>query len=916
MNIKTYLMDEVGKINFRMSISSAILIAGVNIAYAEVIYVRTSALITDNQSNNTYMVDSNGHLSVMGSSGVIGNDPNKLAIGIGVHGSNSVEITGGATINGSVSTNNSTIGTPGRTLKIYNSTVNGGVKLDWSASGELNKLVLDGSIINSKGITQSITNGFLEKLYAVHAINTGVNIVNSVITNNNGGGVNLQQFQSVTGNYIKNSYVNATDGTGILSVHDNLLIESSDIKVSKNNSHRVEGVRIASPAPDSLGISSLHLKNSKVESDGAGVYIDTGNISVSSSSIIANQLYGIGSTGGNIKLTEKTGVKSSNDATGITLFKNEVKPHSIKLDNSYVIAEQREALSIEPGATVRVDLYNGALLTSLGQTAVSVGGESDLQLYADNSHIRGDVIAGGDSNVNITMDALSTFRGSAININSVAINSGSIWQLINNSNVGFLSNKGLIEFSSVRRSLNNDGFKTLTVRNDYKGDGGRLVMNAHLGDDTSLADKLIINGDTSGTTFVNIINSGGAGGVTHSGLELIQVQGNSFGEFKQDGRIVAGMYDYYLGRGNATNGTNSNNWYLTSQSQDNSGHNDSGDNSGNGGNNGSQHTRRPEPGGYAANLMAASTLFNTRLNDRQGSGVYTDPVTGEQYRSSLWGRTGGGHTHGRLSDNQSDYTANRVIFQLGGDVLVGSIMGKDEWHFGVMGGYGKQDSSTLNSRSGYGAKGSVWGYSAGIYGTWYQNAKDRTGLYTDSWLLWNWFNNSVKGDGLAYEKYKSKGLTASLESGYRFQVGAYGTSGGMENIVYVTPQAQVLWSDVKADDHTEANGTNVQGFGSDNTQTRLGVRLSMTGQSRVDKGTVRMFEPFAEVNWLYKSKLYGVRMSNEQTHLQGRRNVVELKTGVEGRVSDNLSTWGNVSHQLGDGGYRDTQGMLGVKYVF
>ena len=194
-------------------------------------------------------------------------------------------------------------------------------------------------------------------------------------------------------------------------------------------------------------------------------------------------------------------------------------------------------------------------------------------------------------------------------------------------------------------------------------------------------------------------------------------------------------------------------------------------NNGNGGNNGSQHTWRPEPGGYAANLMAASTLFNTRLNDRQGGGVYTDPVTGEQSSSSLWGRTGGGQAHGRLSDNQSDYTANRMVFQLGGDALVGSIMGKDEWHLGVMGGYGKQDSSTHNSRSGYRAKGSVWGYSTGLYGTWYQNAKDRTGLYADSWLLWNWFNNSVKGDGLAYEKYKSKGLTTSLESGYRFHVG-------------------------------------------------------------------------------------------------------------------------------------------------
>ncbi|WP_336983659.1 MULTISPECIES: autotransporter outer membrane beta-barrel domain-containing protein [unclassified Cedecea] len=57
-------------------------------------------------------------------------------------------------------------------------------------------------------------------------------------------------------------------------------------------------------------------------------------------------------------------------------------------------------------------------------------------------------------------------------------------------------------------------------------------------------------------------------------------------------------------------------------------------------------------------------------------------------------------------------------------------------------------------------------------------------------------------------------------------------------------------------------------------------------------------------------------MGESSAYLQGQRNVAELKTGVEGHISENLSAWGNVAQQMGSGSYRDTQGMLGVKYAF
>lgn len=59
---------------------------------------------------------------------------------------------------------------------------------------------------------------------------------------------------------------------------------------------------------------------------------------------------------------------------------------------------------------------------------------------------------------------------------------------------------------------------------------------------------------------------------------------------------------------------------------------------------------------------------------------------------------------------------------------------------------------------------------------------------------------------------------------------------------------------------------------------------------------------------------YAVKMNGQTVSRDGARNLGEVRTGVEAKVNNNLSLWGNVGVQLGDKGYSDTQGMLGVKY--
>ncbi|MDN0121089.1 autotransporter outer membrane beta-barrel domain-containing protein [Yersinia frederiksenii] len=498
-----------------------------------------------------------------------------------------------------------------------------------------------------------------------------------------------------------------------------------------------------------------------------------------------------------------------------------------------------------------------------------------------------------------------------------------------NQTLQSLNNSGTVNFGGI-------GGNTLTVTGDYIGSNGLLNMNSVLEDDDSVTDKLIIAGNTSGNTYVQVNNLGGSGAQTLNGIELITVGGVSNGEFTQQGRIVAGAYDYYLQRGA---GSNAANWYLsnaiptmtptpgvppivespetpeapeapealeTPETLETPEAPVTPETS-------SPMVERPEASGYSANLAAANNMFVTRLHDRLGETQYIDALTGEQKVTSLWLRNEGGHNRSRDSQDQLRTQSNRYVMQLGGDIAQWSSSGQDRFHLGLMAGYGNSKSTSESRLSGYSARASVDGYSTGVYGTWYANSADKTGLYIDSWAQYSWFNNTVNGQGLATEEYKSKGVTASVESGYTFKVG----ENAAKNASYfIQPKAQVTWMGVKADEHKEANGTHVSGEGNGNIQTRLGVKAFMNGYAEQDKGKDRAFQPFVEANWIHNTKDFGTTMDGITVKQDGAANIAELKLGVEGQLSKQVNLWGNVGQQVGNKGYSDTAVMLGVKYNF
>ena len=660
-----------------------------------------------------------------------------------------------------------------------------------------------------------------------------------------------------------------------------------------------------------------------------------------------------------------SGVYSSGSSTitldeGATITTNGASAHGVYAytgavnlgDNVTIAVNSSEKTSSSAQAPHGMYAWSRGVITLGGGATITTAGQRDSGSYALNASnggvidasaggkftLNGDILSAGgvaatstaaaqNSAIALTMQDNSLWNGASY-IESNANGTGTIaltmndavWNMRDSSTLTSLTLNagGTINFQHAEDAA----WQTLTISDDFIGNGGKLVFNTVLFDDASETDKLIVEGNTSGHTGVEVNNIGGTGAQTIEGIEIVSVGGNSDGTFEKASRIVAGGYDYNVVQ-------KGKNWFLTSlvepvdppvdpvdppvdpvdppvgpvippqepvppaaPPQ-------------------SEHQYRPEFGSYQANSYAANTLFMTRLHDRLGETQYTDLLTGEQKATSLWMRNVGGHTRFRDGSGQLKTTANRYVLQLGGDIAQWSTDGLDRWHLGLMAGYGNSQSRSASSLTGYHSRGEVNGYSVGLYGTWYANDADRSGTYVDSWMLSNRFDNKVMGQDQATENYRSSGVTASVEAGYSVKMGESG-----RNSYWIQPKAQAVWMDVQADDHRERNGTRVKDETQGNLMTRLGVKAYISGHNAIDDGKSRTFQPFIEANWIHNTQTTRIRMDDVSNEMRGARNIGELKTGVEGQITPQLSVWGNVAQQIGDKGYSDTQGMMGVKYSF
>ncbi|MGV4230359.1 intestinal colonization autotransporter adhesin MisL [Citrobacter portucalensis] len=761
-----------------------------------------------------------------------------------------------------------------------------------------------------------------------------------------------------------NSYNQGWKGSASIYVGDDLYIQTTG---SQGRGITANAMKDATQAKNTIVVGDrAHIVTIGDSSEGLRTGQSGSSILLGNDATIETS--GASSTGIYAASSSKT--ELGNNAT-ITV--NGVSAHAVYSTNATVNLGENATINVNSSAKAASyskaprGLYatSRGAINLAGGAAITMAGDHSNESYAISTEtggivdgstggrflIDGDLHAAGataatsslpqqNSTIKLNMTDNSLWSGASY-ITSATAGTGVIslqmsdatWNMTNSSTLTDLTLNG----GSVVNFGHADGepWQTLTINEDFTGNGGKLVFNTVLNDDTSETDKLKVLGNTAGNAFVTVNNIGGTGAQTIEGIEIIEVAGNSDGTFEKAGRIVAGAYDYNV----VQKGSN---WYLTSfipappdpEDPDPVDPHDpdpvdpdpvdpidpdpvdpvdpiipepeepvappvT------------EQQYRPEAGSYLANNYAANTLFMTRLHDRLGETQYIDMLTGEKKVTSLWMRNVGAHTRFKDGSGQLKTQSNSYVMQLGGDLAQWSSDGLDRWHLGAMAGYANSQNRTRSSLTGYHSRGQVTGYSVGLYGTWYANDADKTGTYVDTWALYNWFDNKVMGQEQAAEKYKSSGITASVEAGYSFKLGE-----SERNSYWLQPKAQVVWMDVQADSHREANGTRVKDNTDGNLMTRLGVKAFINGHNAIDDGKSREFQPFVEANWIHNTQTTSVKMDDVSNDMRGTKNIGELKVGVEGQITPRLNVWSNVAQQVGDKGYSDTRGMLGVKYNF
>ena len=532
-----------------------------------------------------------------------------------------------------------------------------------------------------------------------------------------------------------------------------------------------------------------------------------------------------------------------------------------------------------------VPMHGKLAINQIGAGTTILTGAND---YTGDTTISGGSLLPGNASA---FSAVSNYvlTGGTLNINGF------------NITVGSLANGGTVVLNGCDTCAGN----TLTVTGDYTGNGGVISIGTVLGDDVSLTDKLVIEGNSSGTSIVQVTNEKGAGALTREGIEIITIGGDSSGTFTlQNGYVVAGAYTYRLYKGNAS-GSDAKDWYLRSaltpvdpQPE--------------------YHVGSPVYETYAQSLLGMNGVAT--LQQRVGNRVWAgngnrviaqgaDAVqpeasaveTGQAVEGNgVWGRVEGTYSHiePKFSTADTDYNQNVFKLQAGIDGKLsesenGALIGGVFVHYV----HGKTKTSSTNYADGEIASD---GYGFGGTLTWYGDK----GFYVDAQAQATWYSSDLTTSALAAPTLKDGndgfGYALSLEAGQRFAVNEAWS---------LTPQAQLVYSRVDFDSFTDGFGSPVGLDKGDSLQGRIGLTLDHASSWQNANGGMDRANVYGIVN-LYNEFLDGTRVDLAGVSLASKKDRTWGGIGAGGSYN-----WDNDKYSIyGEGLINTSLNNLGDSY--
>jgi len=403
------------------------------------------------------------------------------------------------------------------------------------------------------------------------------------------------------------------------------------------------------------------------------------------------------------------------------------------------------------------------------------------------------------------------------------LGAGGVFQGAGGGNATYSISGNLVNAGSLDVSDGKAG-DTVTVGGNYHGADGTIMLDSVLDGDASPTDRLVIQGDSTGTSLLRIRKAGGAGAQTVNGIKVVEVMGASDGTFALAGAdyehegqpaLVNGAYAYKLYK-NGVSTPDDGDWYLRSSLLD---------------------TAAPDAGPVDKPLyQAGAPVYETypglllgltrlptlqqRVGNRSWSGNGTlppvpagDGTAAQVEPGGMWARIEGDllRITPRRSTADAKFHADTTKIQLGGDAVLaekdgGKLVGGLSVHYS----HGK---AGIDSPHNAGGKGRIKteGYGLGGTLTWY----GRDGLYVDAQTQLTWFDSDLHyGGGRALKKNsKGFGFAQSIEAGRRIALGPSWS---------LTPQAQLTYGSVRFDRFTDAFGARVRLERGTSLQGRLG----------------------------------------------------------------------------------------------
>ncbi|WP_261323428.1 autotransporter outer membrane beta-barrel domain-containing protein [Rhizobium leguminosarum] len=529
-------------------------------------------------------------------------------------------------------------------------------------------------------------------------------------------------------------------------------------------------------------------------------------------------------------------------------------------NSSRVVADGTFNVSAAAAPTIQSLAGSGSVL--LGAQTLTIANANDT-FAGVMGGTGGLTVTGGRQ----TLSGVNTYTGATtVTGGRLAVN-GSITSPVTTSGTGILGGTGTIFGDVINAGVVAPGnsIGTLTIAGNYTGTGGTLEIETVLGGDASPSDRLVVTGNTAGTTNVTVVNLGGGGAQTVEGIKIIDVGGISAGNFsllgdyvfEGDQAVVGGAYAYRLYQGGVSTPADGD-WYLRSTELDAAG---------------AAIGPIYAPGvplyeAYAGVLQSLNQ-FGT-LRQRTGGwmldGDRSADQDGNTAATGIQTRIGGNRSHfePESSTTGTDYEVSSWTLQAGVDGMLreseaGTLIGGINFHMNtasadISSRFGKGDIDT----TGYGFDGTL---------TWY----GKSGFYVDAQAAVTWYDSDLKSSTLQTSLANGNdgfGYGLSIEAGQKIALTSQWS---------LTPQAQLAYSSVRFDSFTDAFGADVSFDDGDSLTSRLGISADFDSDWKDASGKTS------------HSTLYGI--ANLYYDFFDGSNVDVSGTSV---VSENQALWGGL----------------------